>query len=173
MEKTDLYLACIEVEPISAHKEGEKRFSTVGLFVTEQDAHNAIKLFRMVYKAKGIKFLENEEVEKISFPRYVSNTSFKKTYNTLDEFISADINIEQYVEYLGSEGIEELLKESDSKIDFKKQQDRKELDRIIGRMIRNYEYRLKLDQATGVCQKLLNEYKENIKFLEDLRDNKL
>ena len=173
MERTELYLACIEVEPISAHKENEKRFSVVGLFKSEQDAQNAIKLFKMVYEAKGIKFLGNEEVEKISFPRYIGYTAFKKTYNTLDEFISADFNIEEYVKHLGSEGKAEFLNEIDSKIDFKKQQNIKECERIIERMIRHYEYRLKLDQSTGVSQRLLEEYRENIKFLEDLHDGKL
>lgn len=56
---------------------------------------------------------------------------------------------------------------------FKKQQDKKEFDRIIERMIRHYQYRLKIDENTGTSEKTIEEYKECIQLLEDLRDGKL
>ena len=57
--------------------------------------------------------------------------------------------------------------------EIKKKQDKKEFNRIIDRMIRQYKYRLQIDEATGTDEKTINEYKENIRFLEDLRDGKL
>ena len=56
---------------------------------------------------------------------------------------------------------------------FKKQQDKKEFDRIIERMIRHYQYRLKIDENTGTSEKTIEEYKECIQLLEDLRDGKI
>ena len=57
--------------------------------------------------------------------------------------------------------------------EIKKQQDKQEFDRIIERMIRHFNYRLKIDQATGTAQRTLDETRENIKFLEDLRDGNI
>lgn len=57
--------------------------------------------------------------------------------------------------------------------EIKNQYDRQKFDRLIDRMIRDYNYRIKIDQMTGTSQKLINEEKEIIKFLEDLRDGKI
>ena len=57
--------------------------------------------------------------------------------------------------------------------EIKKQQDKKEFDRIIERMIRHYQCKMQVDKANGVNLKVINEYEENIKFLEDLRDGKI
>lgn len=57
--------------------------------------------------------------------------------------------------------------------EIKKKQDKQEFDRIIDRMIRHYQFTIKIEQSTGVSQRLLNEHRENIKFLEDLRDGKI
>ena len=45
--------------------------------------------------------------------------------------------------------------------------------RIIERMIRHYQYRLKIDENTGTDEKTIEGYKENIQFLQDLRDGKI
>ena len=53
-----------------------------------------------------------------------------------------------------------------------KENNRKELDTIINRMITHFRYRAKIDKATGTSQETIDEIEENIKFLEDLRDGK-
>ena len=54
--------------------------------------------------------------------------------------------------------------------DLKKQRDKKEFDRIINRMIRFYQCQININQNLPVD---VEDYKENVKFLEDLRDGKI
>ena len=54
--------------------------------------------------------------------------------------------------------------------DIKKKQDKKEFDAIINRMIRYYKYQIKINENLPVD---VDDYKENVKFLEDLRDGKI
>ena len=54
--------------------------------------------------------------------------------------------------------------------DIKKKQDKKEFDAIINRMIRHYQYQIKINENLPVD---VDDYKENVKFLEDLRDGKI
>lgn len=39
-------------------------------------------------------------------------------------------------------------------------------------MIRHYKHTLKIDEATGTDEKTIEKYKENIEFLENLRDGR-
>ena len=57
--------------------------------------------------------------------------------------------------------------------EIKKKQDKKEFDRIIDRMIRHFQYRLKIDEATDTDEQTIEEMKENIQLLKDLRDDKI
>lgn len=54
--------------------------------------------------------------------------------------------------------------------EIKKQQDKKEFNRIIEQMIRYYQYQIKINENLPVD---VEDYKENVKFLEDLRDRKI
>lgn len=54
--------------------------------------------------------------------------------------------------------------------EIKKQQDKKEFNRIIDRMIRFYQYQIKINENLPVD---VEDYKENVKFLQDLRDGKI
>lgn len=54
--------------------------------------------------------------------------------------------------------------------EIKKKQDKKEFDSIINRMIRHYQYQIKINENLPVD---VEDYKENVKFLEDLRDGKI
>ena len=54
--------------------------------------------------------------------------------------------------------------------EIKKKQDKKEFDRIINRMIRHYQYQIKINENLPVD---VEDYKENVKFLESLRDGKI
>ena len=57
--------------------------------------------------------------------------------------------------------------------DLKKQQDKKDLDRIIDRMIRHYKFNLAIEKATGGSEEKIKQYKGDIRLLEDLRNGKL
>ena len=50
--------------------------------------------------------------------------------------------------------------------EIKKKQDKKEFDSII----RHYQYQIKINENLPVD---VEDYKENVKFLEDLRDGKI
>lgn len=54
--------------------------------------------------------------------------------------------------------------------EIKKKQDKKEFDSIINRIIRHYQYQIKINENLPVD---VEDYKENVKFLEDLRDGKI
>ncbi len=57
--------------------------------------------------------------------------------------------------------------------EIKKKQDKKEFDRIIDRMIRHYQYQIKINENIPALSEIVAGHRENVKFLEDLRDGKL
>lgn len=159
METIELYEAYIEREPIS-----NWRTVIVGLFKNEEDAKNAIKLYKKVYESKDEKFLNVYNIEKKSFPNSLKHKYFRKYFSTLDEFIDSDECICDYIDYIGADELCELLKETD--VETKAERNL----RIIERMIRHYQYQIKINENLPVD---VEDYKENVKFLQDLRDGKI
>jgi hypothetical protein len=165
-DRIDLYEASIEKENFYKQKCISKTWQVVGLFVNEEDAQKAVKLYEIVHRAMGEKLLHNRSVEKKSFPQSIRHRYYKRYYRNLDEFLDDNLNIGYYLQ-INKLTIDDLLNE----INERDNKAEKEL-RIIERMIRQYKYRLKIDQATGTAQEVIDEYEENIKYLESLRDEK-
>ncbi len=148
----------------------------IGAFNNEKDAELASKLYVIADNSKvyiTTNSTGNYRVKKVSCTQ--NHTSGPK-YASLDEFIERHVSVKLYRNQIGEEAMKKLLKEmgdeTENKNKFKKQQDMKEFNSIIERMIRHYKYTLKIDEATGTGEKTLEEYRENIEFLEDLRDGK-
>ncbi|MFQ6724066.1 MAG: hypothetical protein ACLRFE_01855 [Clostridia bacterium] len=131
----------------------------LGDFAVEKDAMMALELCKKLH-------LQGSGVEYYITPKAFSNESDKSKYyyKTLKGFISSDI-IAKHTKKIGRKAMNMLLEEIDIKINNKKQQ-----QRIIERMIRDYQYQIKINKNLPVD---VEDYKENVKFLEDLRDGKI
>ena len=173
MEKITLYEAIVEFEhrSICQEKESETSWWSIGLFEKAQDAKYAIQIYEKAQSIKRDKCTGNHYVTGNTYPKHLN----LRYYKNLDEFINNNVPVMEYVAFIGQDGLDKLLKEIvvETENKFKKQQDRKEFNSIIERMIRHYKYTLKIDEATGTDEKTIEEYKENIQLLEDLRDGKI
>lgn len=167
MEKFDLYMSSVETESIFPGKENVKCFRLVGMFRNEEDAKNAAKLYEIVYKAHGAKIFHNYIIEKKSYPKDLSKTSYKTYFGSLDEFIQSDRNIMEYIQInkLTADELLSQINENDSKIE-------KEL-RIIERLIKEYNDKLHFALRTSsTSEESIEKIEESIKYLESLRDEK-
>ena len=166
MDRIDLYEASIEKIIVNKPNNIAKSYRVFGLFVNKQDAIDAVKLYEVVHRALGENLSHNIGVGKKSFPKNLRHRYYKRYYENLDEFIKDDTNIVRYLQ-VNNLTVDELLAEINNR-DAKAKKDIS----IIERMIRQYKYRLKIDRATGTAQEVIDEYEENIKYLESLRDEK-
>lgn len=168
METVNLYEAIVRFE-WQADGEIKKRSRVIGAFKNEKDAQNAIKIYEAVYKGRTTnKF--TCKVDKKSFLRNYRHTRY---FKNLDKFMRSDFHFIDYMTDNNLDTAEKVIEKIDSENKFKNKQDKKEFDRIIDRMIRHYQYRLKIDKATGTDEKTIEEMEENVQFLEKLRDGKI
>ena len=168
MEAVNLYEACVTFE-WQADGEIKKRSRVIGAFKNEKDAQNAIKIYEAVYKGRTTnKF--TCMVDKKSFLRNYRHTRY---FENLDKFMRSDFHFIDYMTDNNLDTAKKVIEKIDRENQLKKQQDKKEFDRIIDRMIRQYQYRLEIDRATGTDEKTIEEMEENIRFLEKLRDGKI
>lgn len=162
MEKITLYEAVVEFEHKSICQEGksEKSWWSIGLFKNEQDAKHAIQIYEKANKIKGNDCTGNHYVTSNEYPKHLN----PRYYTNLDEFINNNIPVMEYVAFIGTDGLNKLLKEIGVNVEKEKNL------RIIDRMIRHYQYQIKINENLPVD---VEGYKENVKFLEDLRDGKI
>ncbi|MBQ3502537.1 MAG: hypothetical protein IJA72_02625 [Clostridia bacterium] len=176
MEKVKYYEAQVEVVRYPYDSDNrEVCWIIIGTFNNAKDAKFASKLCIIADNSKvyiTINSTGNYRVKEVSC---IQNHTTGPKYESLDEFMKSHVSVKLYIDKIGSEATEKLLKEIgiETENKFKKQQDRKEFNSIIERMIRHYKYTLKIDEATGTDEKTIEEYKENIQLLEDLRDGKI
>ena len=182
MEKVTLYQAVVEKERKLFIREEETRkiyWLAIGRFNDKKDAEIACKLFIIANNDKINRYYSN------SVGNATGNYGIREIscsniftpgpkYLTLDNFIKGNLKIALYRNHIGKKAMKKLLKEISAEIEdrnnIKKQQDKKDFDRIIDRMIRDYEYQIKINENLPVD---VEDYKENVKLLEDLRDGKI
>ncbi len=150
MEEIELYAACIEKAPSTQQKENGKGVCLVGFFKNEQDAEKAIRLYAIVHRAMGEKFLKCRVIK--TQGRKINH--HEKYFKSLDEFINRDFNVRNYLE-VNKQTAEMVLKEFDDA----KAKEEKELG-MIERMI------------ISTKQDSIDENNEIIKYLEEMRANK-
>ena len=158
MKTIELYEASIEKENV--YKQNTY-WRVIGLFVNEEDAKNAVKLYEIGHRAVGEKVLHNHSVEKKSFSQGI----VRIRYNDLDEFIQSDRNIMEYLQInkLTAEQLLNEINERDNKAE-------KEL-RIIERLIKEYNDKLHFAlQTSSTSEESIEKIEESIKYLESLRE---
>ncbi len=163
MEKITLYEAVVEFQHkfIWHNDEPQNTFWQIGLFENEQDANYAIQIYEKAHSIKKSKCTGNHYVASYEYPKRLN----VRYYKNLDEFINNNVPVMEYIAFIGQDGLDKLLKE----IGFEPQEE-KNL-RIIERMIKDYENKLHFAlRATSVNEKTIQETKENIEYLESLRN---
>ncbi len=162
MEKIILYEALVEFEHKSICQEdkSEKSWWSIGLFKNEQDAKYAIQIYEKANKIKGNDCTGNHYVASKVYIKQLAPIY----YINLNEFINQNVPVMEYVAFIGTDGLNKLLKEIGVNVEKEKNL------RIIERMIRDYQYQIKINENLPVD---VEDYKENVKFLQDLRDGKI
>ena len=167
MEKIDLYEASIEKVIVSKPNNMAKVWWMVGLFVNKEDAENAIKLYKLVYRNAMGENLHNPSVDKKYFPQSViRHRKYKKYYENLDEFIDDNLNIKRYLEVNKLTAKEQL-----EEINQAEMKAEKEL-RIIERLIKEYSIQLEFAKKDNLMEETIQKLEENVEYLESLRDER-
>ena len=167
MEKVTFYQALVEkrCSLIGHMDEFELRWIVISTFKNEQDAEFACKLYEAAYNSDNRAYASictgNHRVDRVSYPKKLTHGP---DYISLDEFIEKNIIVKEYSSKIGKEAMKKLLKEMGVETEQEKNL------RIIERMIRDYQYQIKINENLPVD---VDGYKENVKFLEDLRDGKI
>ncbi|MBQ7797722.1 MAG: hypothetical protein IJ371_01210 [Clostridia bacterium] len=165
MEYIDLYEASIEKENFYKQECVSKYWRVVGLFINEQDARDAVKLYEIGHRAIGEKVLHNHRVEKRTLSQDVRQRCYKRIFKSLDEFVKNDINIMAYLQ-VNKLTVDEFLKE----INERDNKAEKEL-RIIERLIKEYKDKLHFALKTSsTSEESIEKIEESIKYLESLRE---
>lgn len=162
MENIKLYEACVQVEHRSI--EGDKTlWDIIGLFKNKQDAEYAVQIYEKACRIKGNIIPRNHYVDEKLCPKRLN----LKYYENLDRLINKNDIVMECTALIGAEGMKKLLEEIGAKIGQEKSL------RIIERMIKHYKYQIKINENIPAMQTIVEEDKENVRFLEDLRDGKI
>ena len=136
-------------------------------FAEKEDAVVALELFKKLgIPDSGVEYYIQPKVFLVESQNYYEILQSKYYFKSLNEFINSDM-MANNIKKLGinRNEINKLLEEINVTMNNKKQQ-----QKIIERMIRDYQYQIKINQNLPVD---VESYKENVKFLEDLRDGKI
>ena len=170
MEKVTFYQALIEFrrKKINWNWENENcelQWVVLNTFKNKEDAEKACRLYGIAYNSVyidyNVKCTGNHRVDNVSYPKQLTKGP---DYISLDEFIQKNEVVQQYKNHIAEENMKKLLKEIGVNTEKEKNL------RIIERMIRDYQYQIKINENLPVD---VEGYKENVKFLEDLRDGKI
>ena len=166
-ERIELYEASIEKVLVNKPNSMAKVCRVVGLFVNKEDAENAIKLYKLVYRNAMGENLHNPSVDKKLFPQSViRHRKYKKYYESLDEFLDDNLNIKHYLEVNKLTAKEQL-----DEINQAKNKAEKDL-RIIERLIKDYSVQLQFAKKDNLMEETIQKLEENVEYLESLRNER-
>ena len=169
MEKITCYRALAECEARTSNGKVERDYLILAVFKSRLDAECAAKLYHIAFNNTLGKVSDKKctgvcRVESIEYPKeYVKNAHILSVH----DFINQNSVIKGYSAEVGNDAIEKLLKE----IGFETAEE-KEL-RIIESLIKDYKNKLGFAlRASGISDKTIAEFKENVEYLESVRDEK-
>lgn len=164
MEYVTIYKLYVEIKPCNQTE--ETQLHLVGSFKDDVDAEYAANLYEVAFNkthdsnSDQIKCTGNYKINKVI-------SKFGPNYDSLNEFIKRNSIVRPYSRKIGDYATKNLIVSIDQKIKSKRN------FRIIDRMIRDYHYQIMLDEKNPQMHDTVEHYKENIKFLQDLRDGKI
>ena len=137
----------------------------VGTFRDNTEAEYAAKMYIIAYNnslqnnIEGSSCTGLHKIEKMS-------SSIRPNYINLNSFIKSNRIVKSYSRKIGEEGMKKLMAAVEHKVIEERNL------RIIDRMIRDYQYQVMLDEKNPKAKDVADSHKENIRFLQDLRDGK-
>ena len=127
---------------------------------------NKIQLYKkaLEHENKYVPIERSDAIERELFPEDKTPNYYKNLF----EFINGNKYVSNFNMQIGVLEMKKVLAEINGEKRFTDEQ-----ERLIAGMIRDYEYRLRVDKTTGSSEETIEEDKKKIKFLEDLRDGKI
>ena len=164
MERVTIHKLYVEIKPCL--QSNETTWELVGTFKDKTDAEYAAKLYETAYNNTPANSYDGRSCTgKYKIDKIISK--FGAHYVSLNDFIKRNSIVRPYCRKIGDESTKKLMVIIDRKIKSEKS------FRIIDRMIRDYHYQIMVDEKIPQMQGEVEHYKENIKFLQDLRDGKI
>ena len=164
MQRKTIYKLYVDIKPEADSFETE--WFLVGTFRDNTDAEYAAKLYMAAHNNTpaniriGCSCTGMHKVDKML-------SSIRPNYINLNAFIKSNRVVKSYGRKIGEDGMKRLLESVEHKIIEERN------FRIIDRMIRDYQYQIMLDEKNPQNRDIAEDHKENIKFLQELRDGKV
>ena len=141
-------------------------YADLGLFTSKIDAFTAIEVYKKVLKVAkidGVKPTEEYSITRKIFPEDEMSEHY---YNNVQEFINDNLMIAKCKKQIGKDKFNKILVDLGVKMNDQQ-------DRILERMVSDYVLQSKKLEDNNIERQTVEDYKNNIKFLQDLRAGKI
>ena len=164
MQKKMVYKLYLDIKPEADSFETE--WFLVGTFRDKFDAEYAAKLYVTAH---------NNTPANIRMGRTCTGmhkidtmlSTIRPNYVNIGAFIRSNRIVKSYSRKIGEDGLKKLMESVEHKLI------QERAFRIIDRMIRDYQYQIMIDEKNPQNKDFSENHKENVKFLQDLRDGKI
>ncbi len=143
-----------------------KEYADLGMFTYKKDAFLAIEVYKKILEAAemdNIKPCEESKIDRKIFPEKEMSARY---YNNIAEFVKDNLMIAKCKKIIGDDKVNKILVDLGAKMN-------PQQERIVERMISDYICQSEDKNIKHANPKAIVNYKENVKFLEDLQSGKI